>query len=169
MCVWQSQAPAGTLKLTSVAGCEAVANARVDPCPYRRVANPPAINSRRPTFLLNLLLVDAIEVIQKHSIWCLILIGGRGAFQLDPTAWLTGKPEIWELSLPEHPRKKSLKLRRPVSVLSQSLAACQTSIPGRSPAPRFCLVSSQHSKQKIFFLGVWQTHAKDRLHCAQSW
>jgi hypothetical protein len=32
-----------------------------------------------------------------------------------------------------------------------------------------CWVSSQHCKQKIFSLGVWQTHAKDRLQFAQSW
>ena len=58
MWVWQSQVRVGTLKLTGVAGCVAVANAGVDLRPYRRAANPPTINSRRLTFLL---LIDVIE------------------------------------------------------------------------------------------------------------
>jgi hypothetical protein len=61
MCVWQSQAPAGTLKLTGVAGCAAAANANLDPRAYRRAAEPAAINSRRLTFLVNALFKDVIE------------------------------------------------------------------------------------------------------------
>src|SRR5215469_1117488 len=58
MWLWQSQAPAGTLKLTGVAGCVAVANAGVDLRPYRSAANPPTINSRRLTFPL---FIDVME------------------------------------------------------------------------------------------------------------
>src|SRR5215472_1272599 len=47
MWVWQSQVRVGTLKLTGVAGCVAVANAGVDLRPYRRAANPPIEGSPR--------------------------------------------------------------------------------------------------------------------------
>src|ERR1044071_8444258 len=46
MCVWQSQAPTGTSKLTWVAGCEALA--LPERCSINAAAAAPSTNSRRP-------------------------------------------------------------------------------------------------------------------------
>ena len=86
MCVWQSQAPPGTLKLTRVAGCAASANTVISLRSHRKAASPPAISPRRPTFLVN---PRVVFVIRSHPRPCRrricwpILIGRGEAFQLN--------------------------------------------------------------------------------------
>src|SRR6516162_5198406 len=87
MCVWQSQAPPGTLKLTGVAGCAASANTVVSLRSYRKAANPPPISSRRPAFLPNPRLDFVIRGHlgrYRRRICCPILIGTGEAFQTEP-------------------------------------------------------------------------------------
>src|ERR1700730_10077160 len=53
ICVWQSHAPAGTSKLTLVAGCDALAYPKRG-CVSTPAAAAPSTNSRRPIMITSL-------------------------------------------------------------------------------------------------------------------